>query len=42
MKFTEDNYVTKKGHIRYLEELKELAIENRKIQPMQNILYGDI
>jgi len=30
MKFTEDNYVTQKGHIRYLEELKILAIRNRK------------
>lgn len=30
MKFTDDNFVTQKGHIRYLEELKELAIKNRK------------
>lgn len=30
MKFTDDNYVTQKGHIRYLEELKILAIRNRK------------
>jgi len=30
MKFTDDNYVTQKGHIRYLEELKVLAIKNRK------------
>ena len=30
MKFTDDNYVTQKGHIRYLEDLKVLAIRNRK------------
>ena len=30
MKFTDDNYVTQKGHIRYLEELKVLTINNRK------------
>ena len=30
MKITEENYVTQKGHLRYLEELRELVIKNRK------------
>ena len=30
MKITEYNYITQKGHLRYLEELKILAIKNRK------------
>ena len=30
MKITEHNYITQKGHLRYLEELKVLAIKNRK------------
>ena len=30
MKITDENYVTQKGHLRYLEELKLLAIKNRK------------
>ena len=30
MKITEENYITNRGHLRYLEELKELAIKNRK------------
>lgn len=30
MKITDYNYVTQKGHLKYLEELKILAIKNRK------------
>ena len=30
MKITDYNYVTQKGHLKYLEELKLLAIKNRK------------
>ena len=29
MKITEENYITKRGNIRYLEELRELSIKNR-------------
>lgn len=29
MKITEENYVTNRGHLRYLEELRQLSINNR-------------
>lgn len=29
MKITEENYRTNRGHLRYLEELKQLSIKNR-------------
>ena len=30
MKITEENYRTNRGHLRYLEELKQLSIKNRR------------
>ena len=30
MKITEENYRTNRGHLIYLEELRQLSIKNRK------------
>ena len=30
MKITDENYQTNRGHLRYLEELKQLSIKNRQ------------